>query len=121
MSLHIETMSALWDGEPVDPDALAAALGDTAARAALVDFARMRVAVRAGDAPLPSSLSTMRRSRGIARVRLPIAAVAALLLIVLLTGWMLPRPWAVESREDLPPAPARTLTFEPGVDWQSAR
>jgi hypothetical protein len=37
-----------------------------------------------------------------------------------LTGWMLPRPW-VESREDLPPAPARTLTFEPGVDWQSAR
>jgi hypothetical protein len=121
MSVHIETMSALWDGEPVDPEALAAALGDPAARATLVDFARIRVEVRAGDAPLPSSLTTMRRSQGIARVRLPIGAVAALLLIVLFTGWMLPRPWALQSREAEPPAPARTLTFEPGVDWQSTR
>jgi hypothetical protein len=120
MSTHIETMSALWDGELVDPDALAAALGDPAARAALVDFARMRAAVRADEAPLPASLATLQPSAGLARVRLPLGAVAALLLVVLLTGWMLPRPW-VESREDLPPAPARTLTFEPGVDWQSAR
>ena len=117
MSLHIETMSALWDGEPVDPDALAAALGDSAARAALVDFARMRAEMRADISPLPASLGTMRRSHAITRLRLPIGAVAALLLIVLFTGWMLPRPW-VESREDLPPAPARTLTFEPGVDWK---
>ena len=119
MSLHIETMSALWDGEPVDPDALAAALGDPAARAALVDFARMRAEVWADASPLPASLATMRRGHEITRVRLPLGAVAALLLIVLFTGWMLPRPWA-ESREDLPPAPARTLTFEPGVDWKQA-
>ena len=119
MSLHIETMSALWDGEPVDPDALAAALADHAARAALVDFARMRAEVLAGASPLPASLEAMRRSHAITRVRLPLGAVAALLLIMLFTGWMLPRPWA-ERREDLPPAPARTLTFEPGVDWKQA-
>jgi hypothetical protein len=121
MSLHIETMSALWDGEPVDPDALAAALGDPSARAALVDFARMRAAVRADESQLPASLETMRSSHAITRVRLPLGAVAALLLIMLFTGWMLPRPWADSREEDLPPAPARTLTFEPGVDWQSAR
>ena len=119
MSLHIETMSALWDGEPVDPDALAAALGDPAARTALVDFARMRVAVRAVEASLPASLETMRRTHGITPVRLPLGAVAALLLIMLLTGWMLPRPWAADV-DETPPVPARTLTFEPGVDWKQA-
>jgi hypothetical protein len=120
MSLHIETMSALWDGEPVDPDALAAALGDPAARAALVDFARMRAEVRTDASPLPPSLATMRRGHEITRVRLPLGAVAALLLIVLFTGWMLPRPWAAVAA-DVPPAPVRTLTFEPGVEWQPAR
>jgi hypothetical protein len=121
MSVHIETMSALWDGEPLDPDALAAALADPVARAALVDFARIRAQVRADVSLLPASLVTMRHSHAIRGVRLPLGAVAALLLIVLLTGWMLPRPW-IESREqDLPPEPARTVTFEPGVDWQSAR
>jgi hypothetical protein len=120
MSLHIETMSALWDGEPVDPDALAAALGDLAARAALADFARMRAEVRSDASPLPASLATMRPSRGITRVRLPLGAVAALLLIMLFTGWMLPRPWATVVA-DAPPVPARTLTFEPGVEWQPAR
>ena len=119
MSLHIETMSALWDGESVEPDALAAALADPAARAALVDFARIRAEVRADVSALPASLVTMRRSAATTPVRLPLGAVAALLLIMLFTGWMLPRPWA-ESREDLPPAPARTLTFEPGVDWKQA-
>jgi len=33
---------------------------------------------------------------------------------------MLPRPWAAVAA-DVPPAPVRTLTFEPGVEWQPAR
>ena len=119
MTLHIETMSVLWDGESVDPDALAAALGDPAARAALVDFARLRAEVRENESPLPASLETMRPGHGITRVRLPLGAVAALLLIMLFTGWMLPRPWAADV-DETPPVPARTLTFEPGVDWKQA-
>jgi len=116
---HIETMSALWDGEAVDPDALAGALADPAARAALVDFARLRADVRSDAEPFPASLSALRRenSRWL-NTRVPVGAVAALLLLMLFAGWLLPRPPLAQSPAG-PPEPTRTIRFEPGVDWQS--
>ena len=56
---HTETLSAFCDGEPVDPDRLAAALADAPSREALVDFARLRAAV-ASSRPLPDSLLRLR-------------------------------------------------------------
>jgi len=112
-------ISAFVDGEPVDPDQLAAALEDPVARAALVDFVRMRAAMRAGDPPLPPSLSSLRLPP-VARVRfLQWAAVAALLVLVFLAGLALPRPWQVPPtpESDAPPAPARIEKFTPGIDW----
>ena len=44
---HAELLSALIDREPVDPDALAAALDDPEGRRALVGFARVRAALQA--------------------------------------------------------------------------
>jgi negative regulator of sigma E activity len=116
---HIETISALWDGEPVDPDALEAALADPGARAALVDFARLRAHVRSDPEPLPATLSTLRRdTSGWLTRRVPVGAVAALLLLMLVAGWLLPRPPLVQSPAG-PPRPTRTIAFEPGVDWQA--
>ena len=117
-----DTLSAFVDGEAIDPDRLAAALEDRGARAALVDFVRMRAVVRAGDQPLPPSLGTFRRppSAGLRVLRWP--AVAALLILVFLAGLAAPRPWqtAREPSPETPPAPARIEKFTPGVDWHQS-
>jgi hypothetical protein len=117
-----DTLSAFVDGEPIDPDRLAAALEDPGARAAVVDFVRMRAVVRAGDQPLPASLGTFRRPPvgGLRVLRWP--AVAALLVLVFLAGLAAPRPWqtAPEPSSETPPAPARIEKFTPGVDWHQS-
>ena len=128
-----DTLSAFVDGEAIDPDRLAAALEDPGARAALVDFVRMRAVVRAGDQPLPASLGTFRpalseRSEskgpppvgGLRLLRWP--AVAALLILVFLAGLAAPRPWQTpqERSSETPPAPARIEKFTPGVDWHQS-
>jgi hypothetical protein len=115
---HTEILSAFLDGEVVDPDALAAALSDPVARAALVDFARLRAGLAGEPEPCPASLSTLRSPTGWLRKPVPLGAAAALLLLMLFTGWMLPRP-AVEQPGAEPPRPTRTVSFEPGVDWTS--
>jgi hypothetical protein len=116
------TLSAFVDGETIDPDRLAAALEDPGARAAVVDFVRMRAVVRAGDQPLPASLGTFRRPPvgGLRLLRWP--AVAALLVLVFLAGLAAPRPWqtAPEPSSETPPAPARIEKFTPGVDWHQS-
>jgi hypothetical protein len=112
-------VSALVDGEPVDADAIAAALEIPEARAALVDFLRMRTVVRAGDPPLPGSLHRLRRPPHALRV-LPWPAVAALLVLVFLAGLAAPRPWQPPNRDSDPPAPTRVERFTPGVDWHSS-
>lgn len=113
------TVSAFVDGERVDPDRLAAALEDRDARTALVDFVRMRAAVRAGDPSLPASLNTFRPARRAGWRALRWPAVAALLMLVFLAGLLVPRPWQATSAksEIAPPAPARIEKFTPGVDW----
>jgi hypothetical protein len=116
------TLSAFIDAETIDPDRFAAALEDPGARAALVDFVRMRAAMRTGDQPLPASLGTFRRPPvgGLRVLRWP--AVAALLVLVFLAGLAAPRPWqtAREPSSETPPAPARIEKFTPGVDWHQS-
>lgn len=114
--IHSEVVSAFLDGEPVNPDALATALDDGATRRMLVDFVRIREASRHVDAPLPASLATLRRAP-LWRRAVPLPAVAALVLLVLLASWFVPRATRVDGPPD-PPEPTRTVTFEPGVDWQ---
>jgi hypothetical protein len=114
-TLHTDTISAFFDGEPVDPDRLADALEDGEARAALVDFARMRARLRAGDPPLPASLNSRRPVAGLGWLRWP--AVAALLVLVFLAGLAAPRPWIDPIDRTAPPTPARVEKFTPGVDW----
>jgi hypothetical protein len=118
--MHTATISALVDGEYVDPAELAQALEDAEARAALVDFVRLRREVLADTAPLPPSLASLRRPARIALVT-RWAAAAALLVLVFLAGLIAPRPWTGTSSAspDSPPAPVRTEEFVPGVDWHS--
>ncbi|OFW04356.1 MAG: hypothetical protein A3H96_27495 [Acidobacteria bacterium RIFCSPLOWO2_02_FULL_67_36] len=120
---HTSVLSAFCDGEPVDPDAFAAALADSLAREALVAFVRVRRAVQTGpEQMLPASLAVMRRPhRPVWRMSIPLPAVAALLLVVLLGAWMvLPRPAAPSApSSDTPPTPTRVVKYVPGVDWQN--
>lgn len=111
-----ETMSAFVDGEPIDPTALAAALEDGDARRLLVDFVRIRDAARNADGRLPESLARIRQ-RPLWQRAVPLPAVAALVLIVLLASWFAPRAARIDG-PPAPPVPTRTLSFEPGVDWQ---
>ena len=121
MDDYTRTISTFVDGEPVEPDLLADALEDPGARALLVDFIRMRAAVRAEQPPLPLSLSTFRCHpiAGMRLLRWP--AVAALLVLVFLAGLVAPRPWTSERDEVAEaPAPTRIEKFTPGVDWHQS-
>jgi len=114
---HTEILSAFCDGQVVDPDRLADALADPRAREALVDFARLRAAVTSSS-PLPASLTRLRP----APARRPqlwaaMAGAAAMLVLVALTFALLPRTWISREASDGPPSPARTIRYEPGVDW----
>ena len=115
-----EILSALVDGESVDPDVLAAALDDASARAALVDFVRLRNAVHGDLSPIPASLTVL-RSTSRRRV-LGWPAVAAALLLTFLAGWFAPRQFDGGSSlsAEGPPRPARVEKFVPGVDWQQS-
>lgn len=112
---NMELLSALLDGEPVDPDALSHVLDEPAARAALVDFVRLRDATRRDVGPLPASLEQLRGS-GRYRSVLHIAAAAAVLVLVFLAGLLTPLPGR-GSEDTVPPQPTRVEKFEPGVDW----
>jgi hypothetical protein len=111
-----EVLSAFLDGEPIDPDTLAAALEDGATRRMLIDFVRIRETGRQVDDPLPASLATLRQPPVWRRAVL-LPAVAALVVFMLLASWFVPRAARVD-RPPEPPAPSRTITFEPGVDWK---
>ena len=93
---HLEVLSALFDGERVDPSLLAEALADHDAAGVLADFADLRVLARA-DAPEPSDAFYARMARllrraglrdRVARVLRP-AAAAALMFAAGAAGFML--------------------------------
>jgi hypothetical protein len=116
---HTEILSALLDGEPVDPALLAASLEDADARAALVDFVRLREAARSDDSPLPASLQRLRQTGRSHRV-IRYAAAAAVLVLMFVAGLLTPRPGRTDpAGTDEPPQPTRVEKFEPGVDWHS--
>ncbi len=105
-----EILSALFDGEPVDPDAVAAALAQPGAAEFLVDLARLRRRLAREDAALPVPAARPARS-----ARRLLAAAAALLLFV--AGAAAGR-WLTRPGENLePPTPTREVQFTPGVDW----
>ena len=109
-------LSALIDREPVDPDALAAALDDPAGRARLADFVRLRARLSdefAMDEAAAAPVLTASRSRTRAWM-----ARAALVLLPLLLG-AAGGAWWIERRDSRPPEPDQIVKFVPGVDWKA--
>ena len=107
-----EVVSALVDGERVDPDAIAAALEVPANRTLLVDFLRLRHSLGDADAApewvvhaaVPAEGSGERRRRA----WMSIAAALALLTVGALGGTWLER---TVTREQ-PPEPARIVQLQ---------
>ena len=108
---HAELLSALIDREPVDPDALAAALDDPEARRALVAFARVRAELHA---PAPGE-SEWLASHHVPRTAPPrrhlwrLAAAAVLLAAGVGAGVFAER----YAAEDGPPTPTRVVQLDP--------
>jgi len=104
-----ELLSALLDREPVDPDRLAALLEDPDARALLVDFVRLRSALR--DDGL--DVGKVEPSRAIPRrtIARPLLAVAAALLLVA-AGALIGTRLSTDA-DDRPPEPTRVVRLQP--------
>jgi hypothetical protein len=123
MDAHLETMSALLDGAPIDITALEAALADADARRGLVDFVRLRQLAR-DDSEMPSmdfverGRRSLLRSRAFARLRVPLPLAAAAVVLALLGGSLIDVKSLWPEREQTPreqvqpPAPSRVLQFD---------
>jgi hypothetical protein len=123
MDTHLETLSALIDGAPIEIPALEAALADADARRGLVDFVRLRQLARE-DAGMPTSYFAERveravaRRRAFARVRVPLPLAAAAVVLALLGGWMIdvkslwPGRGEAAREQVQPPQPSRVLQFD---------
>jgi hypothetical protein len=122
-------LSALVDGEEVgDVAVLAEALSAVEGREALLDFVRLRAAVRADESrPQPAFYEkvrpVLRAPRGWSAPRV-LRRVAATVVFVLATAGLVDLGWRLrgEKPAEQPPRATRVLRFEPGVDWHvSAR
>ena len=117
----LEVLSAFIDGEPVAPDALAAALHVPGARDALLDFAALRAGLAADDSrPSPALRRAMdgilgRRAQPVWRVLRGFAAVVVLALAAL--GAVSLGTRSRGPTADEPPRATRVIQFTPGVDW----
>lgn len=124
----LQILSALLDGEPVEPDVLAAALLAPGAREALVDFVRLRAAVTADDSrPSPKLHAAIgdalgrRRASGRTAWRMAQATAAAVVLGLAAFGAMSLGGRLQDGATEHPPRATRVLQFEPGVDWHEER
>ncbi len=120
-------LSALVDGEEVtDLAVLAEALAAGEGREALLEFVRLRAAVRADESrPRPEFYEKVRpvlgRSGG--RVGRPfLRGLAAAVVFVLGTAGLVDLGLRLrgEKAADQPPRATRVLRFEPGVDWHTS-
>jgi hypothetical protein len=117
----VKVLSAFMDGEPVAPDALAAALLAPGAREALLDFAALRAGLAADDSrPSPAFHRAMngilgRRAQPVWRVMRRAAAVVVLALAALGAISLGTRFHGNPAEE--PPRATRVIQFTPGVDW----
>jgi negative regulator of sigma E activity len=118
-------VAALADGEPVDPDALRAALSDAAVRDYLIDLVALRGAVRtANDLP-----AVRWRERKSVRSQVAWLSVAAAVVVSLTAGYaagqrtvQAPPAPMVETVVHLEspvtaPKPTRVISLRPGVNW----
>lgn len=114
---ELESLSALVDGERVEPERLAHALAAPGAPALLVDFVRLREQLRDEARPPQAFSEAMSRRLGRrTRVRSWLAAggAAALLAAALWLARPAPRP-----SDQNPPQPDRVIRLEPGRDWSA--
>jgi hypothetical protein len=118
MTEHLETLSALIDGEPVAIDALEAALANADARRSLVEFVRLRQLARDETAePRPGLAERVgllaHRRRGLARLHVPLPLAAAAVVLAVLGGTFIEVKWLAFEREQVQPPPAsRVLQFD---------
>lgn len=105
-----DVLSALLDREDVDADVLARVLEVPEHRRMLVDFVRLRAALRPDDATPPAETWPRRVPRGGRPYLLRAAAAAVLVGVGLVAGlWSAGRlPDA-----DAPPAPSRVVRLSP--------
>lgn len=117
MKEELEVLSALVDGEAVDPAELEHALDSPEAHSVLVDFARLRRELASNDVPDPDLATRLERAvSGRRRTGWLAAAAALLLLAVGVPAWL-----DREPPDAVAPIPEidRVLRFEPGVDWNA--
>ena len=118
-------VAALADGEPVDPDALRAALSDAIVREYLIDLVALRGVVRTTH-DLPAVPWRERKS---VRSHVAWLSAAAAVVVSLTAGYAvgqrttqpLPAP-IVETVVQLEnpttaPKPTRVISLRPGVNW----
>jgi len=119
-------LSALVDGEEVNDLALLAeALSVAEGRDAILDFVRLRAAVRADQSRPRAAFYEKVRSvleapsgRSAPRV---LRRIAAAVVLVLATAGLVDLGWRLRDggSAEQPPRPTRVLRFEPGVDWHA--
>jgi Anti sigma-E protein RseA, N-terminal domain len=124
MDQHLETLSALLDGDAVDIAALDAALADAEARRGLVEFVRLRQSARDESAVPARDFAarvgrSLERRRALARLRVPLPLAAAAVLLALLGGSLIDVKWPTFERPQQAqregvqlPQPSRVLEFD---------
>lgn len=118
----MQVLSALVDAEPVDPGELAQVLETAEGRAVLVDFVRLRRAVR--DEESAPGQEAVEQARARLRPVAPLwrvvraTAAAAVFALALLGALDLGGLIRIRPEAEAPPSVAREVPFEAGVDWK---
>jgi len=111
-----DVISAFIDGEPFEPPDLAAALADPGGRQMLLDLVALRTIVR--DEPIaapPRASAAVSRPKWIA-----VGFLAASMLFGAGAAVLLP-PLLRQRPADVPPTPARVVTFDTAAAGDARR